>query len=136
MAQATVDARPLARDRRTITRRQVTLALIAVGIILRVVAYAADPTLWLDEILLARNIIDLPLGALLTEPLGLDQVAPRGFLVIERLAVLAFGPGELALRLFPFRLIGSIAHQRRSPTSSSTVNPGTSSTYGRSRKSW
>jgi hypothetical protein len=102
MTQAKVESLPRPRDRRTITSRQVTLALIAAGIILRVVAYAANTPLWLDEILLARNIIDLPLGALLTEPLGLDQVAPRGFLLMERLAVVAFGPSELALRLFPF----------------------------------
>lgn len=81
--------------------RHVTVALVVVGIALRIWAYAGNTPLWLDEILLSRNIIDLPLGALLTEPLGLDQVAPRGFLLAERLAVTAFGPGELALRLFP-----------------------------------
>jgi hypothetical protein len=32
----------------------------------------------------------------------MDQVAPRGFLLVERLAVMTFGPSELGLRLFPF----------------------------------
>jgi len=44
----------------------------------------------------------MPLWALLTKPLLMDQVAPRGFLLVERLAVMTFGPSELGLRLFPF----------------------------------
>ena len=76
--------------------------LIIVGVVLRVWAYGARTSLWLDEILLSRNILGLSITQLLTEPLQLDQVAPRGFLVVEKLAVLAFGENELALRLFPF----------------------------------
>jgi len=76
--------------------------LLLLGIALRVWAYAANGSLWLDEILLARNIIGLPLRDLVTGPLYLDQVAPRGFLLIEKLATLALGESELALRLFPF----------------------------------
>ncbi|HEU5218522.1 MAG TPA: hypothetical protein VFU23_07675 [Gemmatimonadales bacterium] len=82
-------------------RRWVTV-LVVVGIALRFWAYAARPSLWLDEILLSRNIIDLPLIDLLTKPLLLDQVAPRGFLLVEKLFVLLLGPNEYALRLFPF----------------------------------
>jgi hypothetical protein len=78
------------------------LSLVLLGVGLRLWAYASNTALWLDEILLSRNILGLPLRALLTEPLQLDQVAPRGFLLIEKLAVIAFGPSELALRLFPF----------------------------------
>lgn len=37
----------------------------------------------------------------MTAPLRLDQVAPRAFLLVEKLVVLALGPGELSLRLFP-----------------------------------
>ena len=102
MSQTIIGAPAAAKERTRLTCRQVTLALLATGLVLRIVAYLSNTPLWLDEILLARNIIDLPLGALLTEPLGLDQVAPRGFLLMERLAVLALGPSELALRLFPF----------------------------------
>lgn len=102
MTQGTIGAPRIARGRTGIRYRQVTLILLVAGVALRTWAYLAGTPLWLDEILLSRNIIDLPLGALLTEPLGLDQVAPRGFLLVERLAVIALGPGELALRLFPF----------------------------------
>lgn len=65
-------------------------------------AYAANTPLALDEVLLSRNIVELPLRELLTQPLQLDQVAPRGFLLVEKLAVLALGENELVLRLFPF----------------------------------
>ena len=81
---------------------RLTTAVILLGVALRVWAYAADPSFWLDEILLARNILRLPLGHLLTEPLYLDQVAPRGFLLVEKLVASTLGESELALRLFPF----------------------------------
>ena len=83
------------------TRRLLT-ALVLLGVALRAVAYFGNSSLWLDEILLSRNIIELPMRELLFAPLALDQVAPRGFLFVEKLAVIAFGPHELALRLFPF----------------------------------
>lgn len=76
--------------------------LVLLGVALRLWAYVANTSLWLDEILLSRNILELPLRTLLTQPLQLDQVAPRGFLLVEKLAVLAFGNSEAALRLFPF----------------------------------
>ena len=76
--------------------------LVLLGVSLRLWAYMSNTSLWLDEILLARNIFDLPLDRLLTQPLLLDQVAPRGFLLVERLAFMIFGQNELALRLFPF----------------------------------
>ena len=65
--------------------------LVGVAIAVRVWAYAPGVSLWLDELLLTRNIVGLPLRDLLTKPLQLDQLAPRGFLLLEKLAVLAFG---------------------------------------------
>jgi len=76
--------------------------LVLLGIALRAWAYFRDTSLYLDEILLSRNILQLPLGHLLTKPLALDQVAPCGFLLFERLSVNVFGPNEMALRLVPF----------------------------------
>lgn len=76
--------------------------LIALGIALRAWAYLSNVSLWLDELLVSRNILGLPLSHLLTKPLLLDQVAPRGFLLFEKLAVDTLGRNELALRLFPF----------------------------------
>jgi len=77
-------------------------ALVILGVALRVWAWAGNPTLSLDEILLSRNILGLTSTELVTQPLKLDQVAPRGFLLIEKAAVDVLGGNELALRLFPF----------------------------------
>lgn len=92
---------------RTLNPRHLLTVLVLLGIALRVWAWAAGPSLWLDEMLLSRNILDFPLRDLLTRPLMLDQVAPRGFLLVEKLSVLLLGPSEYALRLFP--LLCSIA---------------------------
>ncbi|HKW63281.1 MAG TPA: glycosyltransferase family 39 protein [Candidatus Acidoferrum sp.] len=80
----------------------VVALLLLLGTGLRAWAYFRDTSLYLDEILLSRNILDLPLAQLLFKPLALDQVAPRGFLLIEHLSVTIFGPSEYALRLLPF----------------------------------
>ena len=79
--------------------------LIALGIALRAWAYFSNVSLWLDELLISRNILGLPLSHLLTKPLLLDQVAPRGFLLLEKLAVDTLGRNELALRSFPIRCL-------------------------------
>jgi hypothetical protein len=94
--------RGLVRIVQSFRQPQMTIFFLLLGIALRAWAYARDTSLYLDEILLSRNILDLPLWHLLTKPLMLDQVAPRGFLLVERLAVVILGPSEMALRLLPF----------------------------------
>jgi hypothetical protein len=79
-----------------------TAAFVVIGLALRVWNYAAASSLWLDEILLSRNVLARGAWQLLTEPLQLDQVAPPGFLLVEKLAVASLGASELTLRLFPF----------------------------------
>src|SRR5262245_47290903 len=76
--------------------------LIVAGLAVRAFAYFSNVTPLLDEILLSRHIIEAPVATLAAAPLSLDQVAPRGFLLAERLSVTMFGPNELALRLVPF----------------------------------
>ena len=81
----------------------VAVAMVcAVGIALRLVQYAANTALGLDEIALVKGIVETDLWALLAHPLPFDQVAPKGFLLIQKLAVLMLGPSDYALRLFPF----------------------------------
>ena len=87
---------------RVVCSRTTLTVLLLLGVGLRAWAYFGNPSLWLDEVLLSRNILELPTAALLTEPLKLDQVAPRGFLLLEKIAVRLFGESEFALRLFPF----------------------------------
>ncbi|HXT77555.1 MAG TPA: hypothetical protein VN780_14785 [Candidatus Eisenbacteria bacterium] len=87
---------------RALTARRTLTALVLIGAVLHLWAYLADTGLYLDEILLSYSILDVPLLDLLTRPLPLDQVAPLGFLLVERAAITIFGHQELALRLFPF----------------------------------
>jgi hypothetical protein len=79
-----------------------TWAVVAVGIALRIVAYARRSVLWLDETATARNILERSLRDLLTVPLDYGQAAPKGFLLLEWLASRALGASDLALRLVPF----------------------------------
>jgi hypothetical protein len=76
------------------------ITLICIGATLRVYAYAANPSLWLDEASLAHNIISRSFAELLA-PLDRQQVAPLGFLWLEKSAVSLFGTSEYALRLVP-----------------------------------
>ncbi|HUQ83628.1 MAG TPA: glycosyltransferase family 39 protein [Gemmatimonadaceae bacterium] len=80
---------------------QVAIAMVVVGAILRLVEYLAVRSLWLDEAMLANNIVGRGFAALLG-PLGESQNAPWFFLLGERAAAVTFGANELALRLIPF----------------------------------
>ncbi|WP_435019175.1 hypothetical protein TA3x_001150 [Tundrisphaera sp. TA3] len=77
-----------------------TLAVL-LGVAFRLRMLLVGRSLWLDETMLALNICGRSFAGLF-EPLDLDQGAPIGFLILEKLAVMAFGPTELALRLLPF----------------------------------
>jgi hypothetical protein len=92
------------------------VAAVALGAGLRVWQYAASTSLWLDEIALVMGILNSDLLDLLTEPLPFDQVAPKGFLLVQKLVVIALGSSDYALRLFPFvcSLIALVAFWRLS----------------------
>jgi hypothetical protein len=77
------------------------IAVLILGTGLRVWQYAANPSLWLDEIALASSILNRNLTDLVMLPLAHDQVAPKGFLIIEKAAVAALGPSDYVLRLLP-----------------------------------
>jgi 4-amino-4-deoxy-L-arabinose transferase-like glycosyltransferase len=74
--------------------------LIAFGALLRLIQYLANRSLWVDEAMLALNIIRKPWSELL-HPLDYSQASPVGFVFGEKLVVSAFGPSEFALRLLP-----------------------------------
>jgi hypothetical protein len=78
------------------------------GTVLRVIQYAADRSLWLDEAMLALNIVNRNVVQLLIGPLDLNQGAPPGYLMIEKLMVGVLGNSEYALRLFAL-VAGSLA---------------------------
>ena len=85
--------------------RSLLLALVILGAALRLWQWSAEGSLWLDEIVLARNIEARSLGELLSHRLAYDQVAPHGFLAAVKIITMAFGNSERALWLFPL-LIG------------------------------
>lgn len=88
------------RARRSLARIAL-VAAVAIGVALRVAQYAAHRSLWLDEAALAANIIHRSFAAL-ARPLDFAQVAPLGFLWLEKGIITLFGASEWTLRLLPF----------------------------------
>lgn len=87
------------------TRRQFHLAswlLLGLGAFYRFRQYLGDASLRLDEINLVQNVLTRSLRELLTKPLDHHQVAPAGFLLLEKLATQSFGSSDRVLRLVPF----------------------------------
>ncbi len=82
-------------------------AIVAAGIVLRVTNYTANTSLWLDEVALVKGILGFDLIDLLTRQLPFDQIAPKGFLFAQKLAVMGFGPSDYVLRFVPF--VSSVA---------------------------
>lgn len=75
-------------------------ALIGVGILLRLIEYAYDRGLWLDEGSLSGNIVGRTWGELFG-PMAAMQLAPPGFLLVESLIGRVLGGSSMAMRLFP-----------------------------------
>ena len=88
------------------SRRHGLLALVLLGVALRLWQWGAEGSLWLDEISLARNFAARSMRELVQYPLAYDQIAPPGFLAAVKLSTLAFGHSERALWLVP--LLGGL----------------------------
>lgn len=73
---------------------------ISLGIILRISQYLSNKSLWRDESRLVLNIIERSFFDL-SLPLSYEQVAPFGFLYIEKFASIFLGISEYSFRLFP-----------------------------------
>jgi hypothetical protein len=84
---------------------KVLVAVVVLGIGLRAGALANGRCLWIDEAMLALNLIDRT-PAQLFQPLDWNQGAPVGFLLLAKASVAAFGPTEVGLRFVPF--LGSV----------------------------
>ncbi len=103
-SEADLRARHARRERSRLATRQVwaaraTALLVALGAALRLRQWLGDRSLWLDEALIARSLVERGHLALATEPLLHNQAAPQGWLQATRLAVEVFGDGERSLRL-------------------------------------
>lgn len=88
--------------KKTVSFERLTVAiLLSLGVLLRLRQYLTLRSLWADEAMLALNIVNRDFAGLL-QPLELNQGAPIGFLLIEKLFNTLLGRHELVLRLFPF----------------------------------
>jgi Dolichyl-phosphate-mannose-protein mannosyltransferase len=91
--------------REWVTARSAIVALILVGIVLRAVPLLQNRCLWIDEAMLALNLVERSPRQLL-QPLDWNQGAPAGFLMLSKAAIAVLGPEEWALRFVPF--VGSV----------------------------
>jgi hypothetical protein len=78
------------------------VALLLVGAALRAWEYFGSASLWINEIAVARNVLDRSALDLVSRPLDYDQSAPPAYLLATKLATILLGGGELAFRLPPF----------------------------------
>jgi len=75
-------------------------ALLALSVILRIVVWLQNRSLFIDEANLARNFCERSLWDLF-RPLDHDQYAPPLFCFFQKCSVALLGQHEYALRLFP-----------------------------------
>lgn len=77
-------------------------AILFLGLLFRVRHYFAGRSLWLDEAMLALNVVRSSFGELTQQPLPYEQGAPIGFLLFLKASILIFGDSEYSFRLFSF----------------------------------
>ncbi|MGB0931975.1 MAG: glycosyltransferase family 39 protein [Chitinophagales bacterium] len=78
----------------------ILLCLICLGVILAILNFLYNRSLWIDEARVALNIVNRSYAELL-KPLSLNQVAPIGFLFIEKFFANLFGNHDWTMRIFP-----------------------------------
>ena len=81
------------------------VALVILGALLRGAVWLGDRNLWIDESMLALNLIERSPARLL-EPLDWNQGSPVGFLFGSKAAISQLGSSERALRFVP--MLGSL----------------------------
>jgi len=78
------------------------MAVIALGILYRTRHFFAGRSLWLDEAMIALDILQLSFWELTQQPLPYEQGAPIGFLFFVKATTLLLGDSEYAFRLYSF----------------------------------
>lgn len=78
----------------------ILIGLVLLGVVLRLRQYLAGRSLWLDEAMLALNIVGRDFAGLF-QSLDYNQGGPVGFLLLEKLVITLLGNNELTLRLIP-----------------------------------
>ena len=103
MAVPTADAMLRQRRRRLVTG---LAAAVLLGAALRTGQFVSNPSLWLDETAIARNVLDRSFVSLISTPLDYGQTAPPGYLILTKAATAIWAPQDATLRLVPF--VGSV----------------------------
>ena len=85
---------------------QIAWLIVGIGAALRLRGYLANHSLWLDELMIVRNILERSLADLF-HTLEYGQNAPIAWRLCIKLVTLAFGESEYALRALP--MAGAIA---------------------------
>jgi hypothetical protein len=91
-----IDWEPLRR----LVRERPEMLLSGLGIALRILQYSTNRAIWLDEMALKANLAGKPILDF-SEALSHDQLAPFGFLIIERAIARVLGDSDMVLRLVP-----------------------------------
>ena len=74
--------------------------VLGLGVFLRVSVYLSDRSFWMDEASLWGNLAHKPILDF-SEPLKGDQLAPLGFLIVQRALMSILGVSKYAARLLP-----------------------------------
>jgi 4-amino-4-deoxy-L-arabinose transferase-like glycosyltransferase len=77
------------------------MLVILTGITATSISFIHNRSLWLDEASIALNIISRTLQGLFA-PLDFYQMAPVGFMLLEKCSAILFGDHDWALRIVPF----------------------------------
>jgi hypothetical protein len=91
------EARPATRGAGPRSGTRAAVAIVGLGLALRLVQFAADRSLWTDEAALASNVASRSVAGLF-RPLSESQAAPPIFLLLVKLASAIGGTGERVLR--------------------------------------
>src|SRR5262249_51571346 len=91
-----IDWEPLRR----LVRERPEAVVLGAGVFLRVLVYLTNRTMWLDEMSLAGNLVGKRILDF-SEHLTGDQLAPVGFLIVQRAIARLLGDSNFALRLLP-----------------------------------
>jgi hypothetical protein len=81
-----------------------TVLALVLGAVLRTVQYGANASLDRDEVSIVVNVVERGWSDLLFQPLKHNQVAPVGFLFLEKTSLTIGGNTEAAFRFFPYLL--------------------------------
>ena len=74
-----VDLRALLRP----VKEHPELVIVGLGVLLRLIQYLQNRAMWLDEMMLKGNLVGIPVLDF-SAPLESDQLAPFGFVIVQR----------------------------------------------------